>query len=58
MHMQILFLASRDEINGIPVFVTKMNFLFIIFNLKRDRFLALNDVLHVRTKRHINDDVA
>ena len=36
----------------------KMNFLFIIYNFKRDRFFALNDVKHIRTLRHINDDVA
>ena len=37
-----------------------MNFLFIIyhFKLKRNRFFAVNDVIQVRTLRHINDDVA
>ena len=35
-----------------------MNFLFIIYNFKRNRFFALNDVIHVRTLRHINDDIA
>ena len=34
-----------------------LNFLYTIFNFKRDRFCALNDVIHVRTldRRHIND---
>ena len=36
----------------------EMNFLFIIYNFKRDRLFALNDVIYVRTLRHINDDVA
>ena len=35
-----------------------LNFLFIIYNFKRDRFFALNDVIHARTIRHINDDIA
>ena len=36
----------------------KMIFLFILYNFKRDSFFELNDVIHVRTLRHINDDVA
>ena len=36
----------------------KVNFLFIIYNFKRDRFSALNDVIHVRTSRLLNGDVA
>ena len=49
--------ASLDEINGI--FMAKeINFLFIIYNFKRDRLFALNDAIHVRTLRHIYDDVA
>ena len=35
-----------------------LNFLFIICNFKRDRFFALNDVIHIHNLRHINDDVA
>ena len=35
----------------------KLNFLFIIYNSKRDRFLC-TDVVHVRTLVHINYDVA
>ena len=35
-----------------------LNFLFIIYNFKCDRLFALNDVIHIRTLRHINDDVA
>ena len=35
-----------------------LNFLLIIYNFKRDRYFALNDVIHVRTLRHINDDIA
>ena len=31
---------------------------YYIHNFKRDRFFALNDVIHVRTLRHFNDDVA
>ena len=47
----VLFLASQGEINGI--FVKKMNFLFIMFNFKRDILFAPNDVIHARTLRHI-----
>ena len=36
----------------------KLNFLFIIYNFKRDGFFALNDVIYVGTLRHINDGVA
>ena len=35
-----------------------LNFLFIIYNFKRGRFFALNDVIYVRILRHTNDDVA
>ena len=35
-----------------------LNFLFITYNFKRDRYFALNDVIHVHTLRHIIDDVA
>ena len=35
-----------------------LNFLFIIYHFKRNRFFAVNDVIHVRTLRHINNDVA
>ena len=35
-----------------------LNFLFIICNFKRDRFFALNDIIHVHTLHNINDDVA
>ena len=31
---------------------------FIIYHFKRYRFFAVNDVIHVRTLRHFNDDVA
>ena len=36
-----IFFASRDEINCIfiPKMVKNLNFLFIIYNFKRDRFL-------------------
>ena len=55
--MKYAFFASLNEINGI--FIPKnLNFLFIIYNFKGDRFFALNDVIHVLTLRHINDDVA
>ena len=47
------FLASHDEMNAI--FMTKMNFLFIIYNFKRDRFFALIDIIDVHTLRHINE---
>ena len=36
----------------------KMNFLFVIYNFKHDIFFALNDVIHVHTLRHGNDDGA
>ena len=35
-----------------------MNCLFIIYNFKPDRFFALNDVTHIHTLHHINDDTA
>ena len=47
----VLFLASRGELIGI--FVKKMNFLFIMFNFKRDILFAPHDVIHARTLRHI-----
>ena len=53
--MKFAFFASRDEINSIHS--KNLNFLFIIYNFKRNRFLALNDIINVRTLRHINDDV-
>ena len=31
---------------------------FIIYHFKRNRLFAVNDVIHVLTLRHINDDVA
>ena len=34
----------------------KFEFSFYIF--KRDRYFALNDVIHVHTLHHINDHVA
>ena len=34
-----------------------LNFLFIIYNFKRDRFFVLNDVIHIHTLHHFNDDV-
>ena len=55
--MKYTFLPSRDEINGI-IHDKKLNFLFIIYNFKHDRFFALNDVIQVRISRHINDEVA
>ena len=30
----------------------------LIYHFKRYRFFAVNDVIHVRTLRHFNDDVA
>ena len=30
----------------------------IIYNFKRNRCFALNDVIHLHTLRHINEDVA
>ena len=51
------FFASLDEINGI--FIKKNEFSFYYIQLfKGYRFFALNDVIHVCTLRHINDDVA
>ena len=35
-----------------------LNFIFIIYNFKRGRFFALNNIIRVRTLLHINDDVA
>ena len=34
-----------------------LNFPFIIHNFKRGLFFALNDGIHVRALRYINDDV-
>ena len=51
------FLASRDEINGI--FMEKNWIFFLLYTiLSATDFFALNDVIYVRTLRHINDDVA
>ena len=47
---EIYFPALRGAINGIIPFE--------FYTFKRDRFFALNDVIHVHTLRHINDDVA
>ena len=35
-----------------------LNFLFIIYNFKCDRFFALYDIIQDCTLRHIRDDVA
>ena len=51
--MKYKFLASRDEINGIFIQKMLLFFHFIIYNFKRGY-----DVIHFRTFRHINDDVA
>ena len=50
----IHFPASRDEINSTQKF--EFSFYYIQF-FKRDRFFALNDVIHVQRLCHINDDV-
>ena len=37
------------------IFIQKiLNFLSIIYNFKRDKFFALNDIIHIHTLRHIN----
>ena len=52
----IHFLASRDEINGI--FIPKIWIFFLLYTiLSVTYFFAVNDVIHVRTLHHINDDV-
>ena len=35
-----------------------LNFLFIMYDFKPDRFAKLNDVIHIHTLHHINDDIA
>ena len=53
----IHFLASRDEINGI--FIPKIWIFFLLYTiLSVTDFFAVNDVIHVRTLRHFNADVA
>ena len=52
-----IFLALRDEINGIYSF-QNFEFFLLYTILSVTDFFALNDALHVRTLRHINDDVA
>ena len=54
MSGKLLFLTSRDEINGIFMTI----FLLYIFNFKHDRLFALYDVIHTSTLHHIKDDVA
>ena len=39
-------------------FAETFTFSTYIYHFKRNRFLAVNDVIHVRTLRHINNDVA
>ena len=34
-----------------------LNFHFIIYNFKQDRFLALYDIIHILKLHHINDDL-
>ena len=36
----------------------KFEFSFYYIPFKRNRFFAVNDIIHVRTLLHINDDVA
>ena len=48
----IIFLTSRDELKR-HIHDKKLNSLFIIFNFKYYRLIALNDVLNVCTLRHI-----
>ena len=52
-----IFIFSLHEMKQMP-YSLKMNFLFIIYNYKRGWYFAQNDVIHVRTLCHINDDVA
>ena len=52
------FILSRETRKCIFHSWRNLNFLFILYNLKRNRFFTVNDVIHVRTLRHINDDVA
>ena len=54
---EIYIFASRDE-NKWHIHSKNLNFLFIIYHFKRNNFFSLNDVIHVRTLRHISDDVA
>ena len=54
--MSMPFISSSEAKN--TYFMSGDEFLFIIYNFKLDRFFALNDVIHVHTLRHINDDVA
>ena len=56
--MNEIYIFSLHEMKEMAYSFQKMNFLFIIYNLKRDGCFAQNDVIHVRTLRHINADVA
>ena len=54
----IHFLASRDEINGIFITKNLCEFSFYYVQFLALQSFALNDVIHVHTLHHINDDVA
>ena len=56
--MNEIYIFSLHEMNKWHIHDKNLNFLFIIFTFKRDRFFALNDVIHIRTIRYSNDDIA
>ena len=48
---------SLNEINGI--FIPKIRIFFLLYTILRGiDFFALNDVIHILTLPHINDDIA
>ena len=54
-----IYFFSLHEMKLMAYSFKKIEFSFYyIYNFYCDRFFALNDVLHVRTLRHINDDFA
>ena len=47
----MLFILSSKAKNAYFIF-------FLLYTILSDRFLALNNIIHIITLRHINDDVA
>ena len=44
-----IYIFSLHEMNKWHIHSKNLNFLFIIYNVKRDRFFSRNDVIHVHT---------
>ena len=52
------FISSSEAKNANFINGENLNFLFIIYNFKCDRFFVLYDFIHFRTLRPINDDIS